>query len=1677
MAEAPAPAKKSFYGMLEDKWYAFVDWAVQKLHVPLDKFFVNPLEDHGIPSLPVAIAIVVALIGGIGFMLLGGAAPAAVTFSVTVTAEGEPVDGAKVTLSYEGEKFEAETINGIAEFENVPTDKQVSVTVEKEGFEKVTKRTKPTDKAFSIRLQPAVESEEERLKKALRDAGVEESQLRGMSLTDAQKLAERMGIGVATGEITSMHVQVETPAGEPVSEASVVYEGGTVSDAATTGSDGKALINVPAGARVNAAASKDGYETKSKTFPARADATEKIILRQQRTTQARAGDSGVPGPDDAVRYATVIVRVNGRDPATEEPVDVANATVTLFTEDNQRINSTNASSASPAELRAPVGERVYASVEAPGFATKSSGLKMVEQARTTTIAVFLDQARCRHCPDGTFDEEGNVDALTINVKSQTGRPVSGARVFLYDSEGRQLLSNQTTSSNGSAVFSDLSVGTTVIAVALQANYVTNVSRELEVGEDLNHTLTLVASTDNNSARIDATVTDFDGDAVAEAYVTIALDDYLPLPGVYTDARGRATLADLPVGRNAVIMASKADFEHKLPSRVLTPGRHSETLVLLPPPVAVTFKAFDRHTGADISSATPFFAVYLGSVSTQAIANCTQTNESGCQMRLLAGIEYALRVTASGYISKTGSYEPPKVESTSYSANLSQTSAAMIEVTGLYGYDEERRAWDSTSLASYADAAKKISFVDGLPPSGPAETPAPDGIPSIAEEIRPDVLHGTRALAVGEAYYLEFRLYAPEGATEAGFYFQAGDKTSVLADDAAILRSLDWEVDEDSVFAEARGAVTSTRGFTTTSCGASESSNGLYKTVFVRIENDGSANEYTLRVPFFVTSRARPSGVTFSYSSYAVMPEGVMRSPFDSALETSATPSGKWCKTAAHNITYDVEFPGETEHTFHCGLQACIDVSYEQEGGAPQGGTGYSALVPLDPSQNPLAVNYKVADFNLGNEENPTPLKITITPEKMQLEQYDPDTRDQYTINVSARNPPRQESIVAHALASGVADVFFDYGEKFAQLQSYLLTYGEVHATLGNTYYLSYEDEQLVLKIKNADGELVPPTDSSITGEWSHATNDADANTILFFTDPIMPGDAVYVRLDYDSLPPECRDTEIVAMPLPNCFEYDSTKQLLRFDASASNTFGRECPLYNVDPNQVNEYQGQIRFNVFCLGITAQPYNLKVIKNPASVAMPEGTKPAWQVPAVYKSDVSTMGYEQLSGSTAGVYALLNNKQLGSLDNPFLSFNGILHDVRDKVTEPGAYVYVVNEGMEQMLLLGSSNVTIQDQHTELNRRHVSEILSKTVFRRKDERPAATAAEKGFPYSAFSTRPIKYSWASLRLSSTNDREDPDFVVNYDQVNDCFEQENHGVFLKSLRPRDNAWSQGLVAWEATAEAAKLTNTQYLQSVEEGEENVCGLKHPDAPEITTTLCGTSYVTCGGGCIVPLPIKAGTLELSTSNIRLMPADGRLAKSRWDTESERASDALYAEGEGVSTQVGGGDVWGKVYSTIVQQGTFTLHMPSCNFFEYWKNIMFLNEACEGGEDSVNYASLWTFVNAFTKNVTYVARRPHYSYAYCDEGCGQQVCISDLERFLNERDVTDYVDSNEAVSHYDVYIYEVPSLIPNKNLVIGAKALFNDIGGTEDEHHYLKCDCAYTKGNQSACYFDEVCPDFQ
>ena len=150
---------KTFWESLQNSYYGFCDW-LQDHGIPIYDFFVYPLEDRGIPSLPAFVIILLLLLLGVGWAATGFGGIVFPTQSqsyslgVTVYSESGPIDGAVLSLSQDGSLVSKtkSSQDGLASFDAL-AEGEYSLEVEKQGFDKADLRISiPRDSSVDITL-------------------------------------------------------------------------------------------------------------------------------------------------------------------------------------------------------------------------------------------------------------------------------------------------------------------------------------------------------------------------------------------------------------------------------------------------------------------------------------------------------------------------------------------------------------------------------------------------------------------------------------------------------------------------------------------------------------------------------------------------------------------------------------------------------------------------------------------------------------------------------------------------------------------------------------------------------------------------------------------------------------------------------------------------------------------------------------------------------------------------------------------------------------------------------------------------------------------------------------------------------------------------------------------------------------------------------------------------------------------------------------------------------------------------------------------------------------------------------------------------------------------------------------------------------------------------------------
>jgi hypothetical protein len=122
------------YFAIEGAYYKFLDF-LQKLGIPVYKFFVSPLEEKGVPSFPVFVLIVLVVLSGLVFLFSPKASVATTGFVVEVLSNGAPVENASVRFLGAGGRFLGSGLTDNAGMVVFNGSGVLSVVVSKNGFQ------------------------------------------------------------------------------------------------------------------------------------------------------------------------------------------------------------------------------------------------------------------------------------------------------------------------------------------------------------------------------------------------------------------------------------------------------------------------------------------------------------------------------------------------------------------------------------------------------------------------------------------------------------------------------------------------------------------------------------------------------------------------------------------------------------------------------------------------------------------------------------------------------------------------------------------------------------------------------------------------------------------------------------------------------------------------------------------------------------------------------------------------------------------------------------------------------------------------------------------------------------------------------------------------------------------------------------------------------------------------------------------------------------------------------------------------------------------------------------------------------------------------------------------------------------------------------------------------------
>ncbi|HII39437.1 TPA: carboxypeptidase regulatory-like domain-containing protein, partial [Candidatus Micrarchaeota archaeon] len=1076
------------YFALEDVYYSLTD-ALDKAGLPVYRFFVESVEEKGVPSFPVAAAVLFAVFA-IGVVLAWTFFSATTAFQVNVSYKGVAVEGAVVTVAGDGFSQELETDSeGAAVFPGAKEGMRLSVAISKKGFKNKQTSVVVSNSVFIVKMGKERELEEE-------------------------------------GDVW-VSVIVGDGSGGAIAGAVVSFEAGERLDSGSTDSQGKYSFGVPSGVAVRVTVSKTGFETLSDSFYASEGFVKNVALRNvESDSRLSLRGLGFPVPRGGLNsngsgdteYSGVVVEVVASDGG-----DFSQAQVTLYNAFNDvELDAATAEPGQPALFSGvAVGTDAYVIVESSGFASAMAEFTL--EREQTRLLVELDRLTSASFDNETGDlitEDGEVIHLNeetgeftgedgeplseeelasigvlldVQVVDDTGAPVSGAAVSLSGA----IIRNRVTGASGIASFSDLPLASLQdISVSADGFLPFWSSSPFLAGSAPSFRVRLTRATGLNSGELSVRAYSLSpsGDLVLEG-VAVSLEvNGQPYPGSETtSAQGIAVFPGLPVGSQVTANGVIDEFRGTN-STTTRSGQNQLDLLLMPLEYALHVQAVDSASGAVVAA---HLKVYWGDSSTEEnlFEECSTTLQSNCTFNLYTKVGYEIVASAQSYLSLSAFYtaDDASTREADLQVMLLPASAPLVSYLGLY--------YENSSLAFAPDETAV------LPPAG--------------------------------IYFARFALRLQQDSSETVFYTRV-NKTTIP--NLFIFES-------DSVFAPK--LFDSVRSGACASP-SDAPSGSAYSWIEARIPsgNYDGRQSVQFEVPIMANSSASERTSAFlDYRAASKTGSAFVTEPLDAGL-TPANENAQRCTAATSRKEFTVPATSELKYSFACSDLGCLKISYEQ--GALSGGSGFNAVAGdeaggLVISYNLIDFNPPVAEteadsfsFTLSN----TRFAVDSPPFQPRSDYFDYNYAvfgGPYVIKGTWMSLPI-------ALPSGeplsdaiqlVNYYFKKQSTTAASLRVDLsLSYGGASAPQGGGSEYRY-----VLHHDSAVGQmgLYSSTDAAFGKPLS---------SIDLLVTPMLPADAIYLSLDRSSLPTPCGSGDL-DLVRTSCFELDRVTGLLKYDASSS----------------------------------------------------------------------------------------------------------------------------------------------------------------------------------------------------------------------------------------------------------------------------------------------------------------------------------------------------------------------------------------------------------------------------------------------------------------------------------------------------------------------------------------------
>lgn len=1033
----------------------------------------------------------------------------------------------------------------------------------------------------------------------------------------------------------SITLNVQSTGSAPIPNANILYQvgGGNIQTTVTDG-NGNAVLTVSLNSQVTGTVSASGYQTNNFSFTASQQSISESVVLNAITSQVN-NQALMQSSQDQNVISSPVTNTSGYNTdsnnnfnnnasvsvsVSDQNGNPLNASVSLLLNGSSNSFSAILASNGTAVFSVGVGSTVYATASLDGYASASS-IAGVVSASGLSLSVALTPINYENTTNVTVSVSANSSNGTI--------PVDGS-VYLWTYPSNSVV-YQSSSYESNPVI-NIPVGTIFRVGVYSSGYVAQIS-PLEYAlnsSPLIVNFSMVNATLQNSFTLNVSTVDFYSNPVPGSYVSIndkGVAFPLDIQNYQTDFNGNISITGLPLPINGFsVSAFSGAFSGKtvLNSNSSVNGTVSATVVLLPPITTVKVEAYS-FDGIPLNAS---FSSYFIDLNNQPhiIDSCFSTAPSTCSLKVFTGVSLVIQASSSqspGYLSSIYSSQFNPIDNYFQNFTLYPTNSPLIENFQVFGPCN----WND----SYTSCSKSNAQLFNA---------------------------STGNLTVGGKYYAVFKLNVNPASDHYGVYFLTGNSSGdVLSDNAALLKFPQDMVTHSSsdVFNPAYFNVTGDSGFNG-GCGSqiSPSQTGFLKWVEAAGPTISSLGSYTANmvVPFMMTGSS-PEGLNIYYRAFETSNGSYLRDPFDSRLNTSASAPGvSECNAAVYTQRFHVINSSNSETL--CSDQACLNVYCEINGDLNTKNSCYNTVVNAFSYQGDvLNVFYNVLDMNPDNFAG-----TTLSVGSSSSTGFD---SNYLTLLNNANFTPSNSgsslnNIVNQTLynttGSGVLtltnngnastqNIVFTYGSKLSFTTNVTLTSAPVHVSLlpslPSGYVVNYNSTKLNLDFLNG----------------------SPASNIQFYSDPIMPADAVFLVLNQSSvncgqgilasltnLSDQCVSlTSIQNDPLLSDLSsylkaWGGSVYVLRYDPT-----NPACSAFSINPNLVNNFNGNdLSAANLCNGVFAN-FSIQANSTSTTSCSVTGGKSNGYCAVTYKpvwSEQAMSSSINPAGGTNNVNVLINNR---------------------------------------------------------------------------------------------------------------------------------------------------------------------------------------------------------------------------------------------------------------------------------------------------------------------------------------------------------------------------------------------------------------------------------------------------